>query len=241
MVIVRHFFQLKETAATIIGEEKYIEVAKNGIMESREIIEKFILRDPFFMYTLEPYEYPEDAHPLIKRMCRASQEVNVGPMATVAGSIAQYAVDKMREKGAYYAVIDNGGDIAIHSPKREVKVGIYTGNPYTSRFALLITPEDRIGGVCTSSGKIGPSLSFGNADAVTILADDAVTADAAATASANQIKEVDDIKRAFRIIEDIKGVRGAIAVVGRNIGMWGEIPQIIKGRRMREKITWRWF
>ncbi len=241
MGIVRRFFQLKETAATIIAEEKYVEIAKKGIVEAREIIEKFIVEDPFFLYTLEPYKAPSDAPPLIKRMCDAAEAVNVGPMASVAGAISQHAVERMKEAGADYAVVDNGGDIAFFSPKRELRVGIYTGNPLTSGFALLIPPGYRAGGVCTSSGKIGPSISFGNADAVTVLADDAIIADAAATAVGNLIKSEEDMREAFALLEDIRGVQGALAVVGKKIGLWGELPEIIRARVPAHKITWRWF
>jgi len=241
MGIIRRFFQLKETAVTITADEKFIEVAKKGIIEAREIVERFITEDPFFLYTLEPYECPDNAPSLIKRMCEASYMVNVGPMASVAGAIAQHATEKMREKGADYVVVDNGGDIAFYSPRKELRVGIYTGNPLTNVFALLIPPGYPAGGICTSSGKVGPSISFGNADAVTILAKDAIIADAAATALGNMIKREENLKNAFRILEDVSGISGALAIIGRKIALWGELPEIIKTKIPRNKITWRWF
>ncbi len=240
-MVVKRFFQYKETAATIIAEEIYIEEIKRGLLEAREIIEKYIIEDPFFLYTLEPYEPSPTAHPLIKRMCNAAKAVNVGPMASVAGAISQYSLEKALKKGAEHVVIDNGGDIAIRTKEREVKIGIYTGNALTRGLALLLRPEDKVGGVCTSSGNIGPSISFGNADSVTILGEDAIIADAAATAVANEIREEEDFKKALGILEDIKGVKGAIATLGRKIALWGELPQIIRARVPTSKITWRWF
>lgn len=240
MEVIRTFFQLKETAATIIAEDEYVNVGKRGIVEAREIIEKYIIEDPFFLHTFEPYEVPENAHSLIKRMSHASMDFEVGPMAAVAGAISQYAVEKMRDLGSSHAIIDNGGDISLYTPRREVKVGIYTGNPETSEFALIIRPEEGVGGVCTSSGKIGPSISFGNADAVVIISEDAIRADAAATAVANMIRDKDDIKKAFQHLEG-KRVKGAIAIVGRHIGLWGDLPEIVKARIREDKITWRWF
>ncbi len=227
--MIREYFQWKETAVTILAEkEEQVAEAKKGILRAREKLEKYILRDPFFIHTLEPYEVPPDAPEIVKRMSKASREVGVGPMASVAGTIAEYGVRAMLSNTDARGIIDNGGDIAIYSPKRETRVGLYTGRPETSRFALLIPPKSRIVGVCTSSSTVGPSISFGRADAVTIISEDVALADAAATAVANKIKEKEDIKPALESLDDLREVTGAIAVVGKYFGLWGDVPEFLE-------------
>ncbi len=236
--IKRAHFQLKETIATIIAEEdNNIEAAKRGMIRCRKEIEDFIIINPFFAYTLEPYSPPSNAPKIIKKMCSSSEKLSIGPMATVAGTIAEYAVKEMKEGCSQYAVVDNGGDIAIFSKKEEVTVGIYTGNEKTSKFALKIPPRNNIVGVCTSSGKIGPSISFGNTDAVTIICRDISVADAAATAVANLIKSEENIKNAFKFLEDVKEVEGAIAILGNKIALWGDLPEIIPAKALLKLIT----
>ncbi len=185
----RFKFRYKETIATIITEsEEYFEVAVKAILEARSEIERYIEFNPYFYISYEPLDCEGK---IVGRMCKASKIANVGPMASVAGTIASYAVEKMIEEGARIAIVDNGGDIVIHSD-REIVVGVYPSN-----VAFKIEPK-YIYAVCTSSGKIGHSVSFGYADAATIFAEDGSIADALATALCNEIKEefkAEDVKR----------------------------------------------
>jgi len=180
--IKREHFQLKETITTIIAEkDKYIETAKGEIKKRRNEIEQFIQDDEFFEACLKPYDFSKKDPEIIRKMCESSEKLNVGPMATVAGIIAEYAVKAMVSKGAKYAIVDNGGDIALFS-NRIVNIGIFTGKQCTGKLAYQVLPDDRILGICTSSAKIGHSLSFGNTDAVTVISHNVALADAAATA-----------------------------------------------------------
>jgi len=237
IMLKREHFRLKETVATIIAEEdSYIEAAKEEIKKRRNEIEQFIRKDKFFEVSLKPYKCSKEDPKIIKKMCGSSEKLNVGPMATVAGVIAEYAVKAMVSKGAKHAIIDNGGDIAIFSD-RTVRVGIYTGNRYTGRFAFQVLPMDKILGICTSSGKIGHSLSFGNTDAVTVISHDVSVADAAATALGNLVYTIHDTKNAFKILDDIEEITGATIIIDDKIGLWGNVSQIIPAKVPYELIT----
>jgi len=233
----RERFQLRETIVTIIAEEDvHIEAAKKEIQECRMEIERFIRRDDFFRVTLEPFKCSRDDPEIIKKMCKSSEKFNIGPMSTVAGIIAEYAIKAMVSNGAKYAVVDNGGDIALFSD-RKITVGIYTGKQSTDNFAFQVLPKNEIVGICTSSGKIGHSLSFGNADAVTVISHDISLADATATALSNLVNTKNDIKDAFKILENVDEIIGAMIVIGNKVGLWGEVPRIIHAKVPVELVT----
>lgn len=240
IVLKRTHFQHKETIATIIAEEdNYIETAKEEILKRRKEIEQFIRKDNFFEVSLKPYKYSKGDPEIISKMCESSEKLNVGPMATAAGVIAEYAVKAMVSKGAKHAIVDNGGDIAIFSDKT-IRVGIYTENQYTGRFAFQVLPKNEILGICTSSGKIGHSLSFGNTDAVTVISHSVSVADAAATALGNLVRTRHDIKKAFKILDNVEDIIGAVIIINDKIGLWGDVPQIIPAEVPYELITRGW-
>jgi ApbE superfamily uncharacterized protein (UPF0280 family) len=187
--MIRERFFFRETIATILAQEPaHIAAARNGILAARQVLERYIARDPFFSATLEPYE-PDSDEPVIVRMACAARKAGVGPMAAVAGVIAWVGIEEMVETGATFGVIDNGGDIAMISD-RPVRVGVHAGTaPISNRAAFIVPPQERILGICTSSSTVGPSISFGVADAVTVFSHDVALADAWATSVCNQIRE----------------------------------------------------
>ena len=220
MSYLRFKFRHKQTIATILveREEDYGMVAK-AIMEARREIEETIARDPFFFTTFEPYECEGE---ITGRMCRASKLANVGPMAAVAGVIAQHAVEALDSP---FVVVDNGGDIAMRTDRKLV-VGIYPSN-----IGLIIEPADEIVAICTSSGRIGHSISFGYADAATIIGRDACIADAFATALGNSIGKDYGRKEVEEALEELWSkaegyMMGAIVVKDDVIGFVGDIPEI---------------
>ena len=224
----KYKFKHKETIVTILAEDdKFYEIAVNAILEARKKIELYIKRDPFFYVTLEPYDCKGE---IVERMCKASNLAGVGPMATVAGVIAQYAVEKMVDAGARFAVIENGGDIAMYID-RPIVVGLYT---YSLTLGLKIE-KTGFYAVCTSSGTIGHSISFGFADAATIFARDACIADAFATALGNMIKDdfkKEDILRTLKNFwEKSKNyIDGALVVKDDIIGFVGDIPKFVNAK-----------
>ena len=231
----RFRFKHKETAVTILTDnERYYEIAVQAIMEARREIEETIERDPLFAITLEPMDC---VGRIVGRMCEASKLAGVGPMAAVAGAIAQYAVERMVEEGASFAVVDNGGDIAMFLD-RPITVGIFT---YKNTLSFKIE-EKGFYAVCTSSGTIGHSISFGFADAATVFARDACIADAFATALGNIIKDEfkkNDIELALKDFWDKAKdhLEGAVVIKDDVFAFAGNVPKIVKSNVKPELIT----
>ncbi len=226
-----------ETAVTIIAEEEFIPRAKESIFENREVIQSYIERDPFFKSTMEPYE-ATDAPPLIRHMCAASVKAGIGPMATVAGTIAEGAVKAMVEAGAGHAIVDNGGDIALYLG-HEVIIGLYTGDDRFSGLGLRCEPADKVIGICTSSGTVGPSLSLGAVDSATVFSDDVPLADACATRLGNEVtsSEEDELNESLGRICSIPGIDGAVVVVNGKMALKGDIPRLVRSSDYSEKIS----
>jgi ApbE superfamily uncharacterized protein (UPF0280 family) len=229
-------YQIKETIVTVTADERYHSICLGSIRRSRADLERHILEDPFFRVTFEPYECASDAPEVVRRMVKASTEAGVGPMAAVAGTIAWLALEDMAGAGCTYGIIDNGGDIALIND-RPVVVGIYAGESPIKGLGLEIGPRDRILGVCTSSGTVGPSISLGNADAALIISEDVSLADAAATALGNRIIDKGSLADAFDFLKGIPGVAGAIGIIGDRMAMYGELPEIVRADVGYEKIT----
>jgi ApbE superfamily uncharacterized protein (UPF0280 family) len=236
-VPIREHYQLRETIATISAyEQRHIEAAKKSIREERNILEKFIQADPFFMLTLEPYDLQSDDAPgIVKEMIQCSAVFGIGPMSAVAGAIAKFAVQSMIEEGAVYAIVDNGGDISILNDQ-PVLVGIFAGTSPIKDLALEVVPRIKPLGICTSSGTVGPSISFGCADAALIVSNDPVLADAAATALGNAVSPSGSLVDCFGVINK-PGIDGALVIRGEEMALWGKLPPIRKALVGLERIT----
>ena len=232
--MIREHFEFRQTITTILAEEPgAIAAAKTGMLAARQEVERQIALDPYFSATLEPYA-PEGLERTPGRMARAAAVAGVGPMAAVAGAIAWAGVEAMAEAGAAFGLIDNGGDIALVSD-REVKIGIYAGaSPLSGRFAFVVPPQNEILGICTSSAMVGPSISFGTADAVTVFAPDVTAADAWATAICNRIA-ADDTS----VLDALPGtgVVGVLAIIGEAVVRWGDLPPIVRAKVDERLIT----
>jgi hypothetical protein len=213
---------VRETDLYIRAQRNLRRKALKAILKYRSAIEGYIKREPAFLTSLVPLPIDEDAPRIVSEMLSASQRAGVGPMASVAGAIAEW-VGRELLPFSEEVIVENGGDIFLKLTK-ERAVGIYAGgSPFTGRLALEIAPEETPLGVCTSSGTVGHSLSLGKADAVIVLSPSAALADAAATAIGNIIEEADDIPRGIELAQDIKGVKGAVIIKGDKLGLWGEV------------------
>lgn len=224
---MKEHYRLKETIVTIQADEcAHIEAAKEEILRQRMELEKYISLDPFFRMSLEPYCIKGEAPEIVTRMVTAASIMGIGPMSAVAGTISAFAVEAMVEAGASFAIVDNGGDIAIIND-RPVVMGIYAGDSPVKDLGFTIVERDTITGVCTSSGTVGPSISFGMADAAVIFSDDVPLADSAATALGNATGlGKDAVESSFSAVRDIPGIKGAIVVQGEYLGLWGEVPPL---------------
>lgn len=227
--LFKQVFQFKETNCTIIADdERAINVAISSIKHHREKLEKYVKAHPKFLYSLEPV--PVDEGPKIVRlMAEASEKANVGPMAAVAGVLADLAVQDMILAGSEVAVVENGGEVSAVS-NQPIDIALSAGDSPLSKQVGFRLEEFPVG-VATSSGLFSHALSFGDAEAVTVFAVNAGLADAAATAVGNLIKG-DDCRGAIELgINEalgIEGVKGVFILYGGIVGKAGQVPQLIK-------------
>jgi ApbE superfamily uncharacterized protein (UPF0280 family) len=196
--------------------------ALNSVLKHRGSIEAYIGRHPLFLTALDAYQAEFEAPVIVKEMARASQLASVGPMAAVAGAIAE-AVGRDLLAFSPEVIVENGGDIFLKISEKKL-VGIYAGqSSFTKRIALEIMPGETPLGIGTSSGRVGHSLSLGSADAVIGLSSSSALADAAATAIGNRVKAADDIPKAIEQAQSIEGLRGAVIIIGDQMGIWGRV------------------
>ena len=227
--LIKEAFRLRESNCTIISDKKScVELAKASIEYHRQQLEEYVKINPRFLHSFEPVSF-EGGPKVVQLMAEASAKAAVGPMAAVAGVLADLAVEEMIDKGCNVAVVENGGEVSAVSDQ-PIDIGFQAGNEPLSRemgFRLRRFPI----GVATSSGRFSHAFSFGDADAVTIFAVDAGVADAAATAVANLIKG-DNIrnvlKRGINYALKIEGVSGVFILYRGVVGKAGQIPELIK-------------
>ena len=222
--MIRTPFVFRETIATILADKpEHIEAAKSGMLAARQVLEGHIACDPFFLATFDPY-IPESDEAVILRMAHAARKAGVGPMAAVAGAIAWSGIEAMADAGAEFGVIDNGGDIALISD-RSVRVGVHAGKAdLSNRIAFVVPPQEKILGICTSSATVGPSISFGVADAVTIFSRDVALADAWATSVCNLIRPGDPTVLDMINPDEVIGV---FAIMEETVVKWGNLPPLV--------------
>ncbi len=195
------------------------------IRRCRSEIEAAITRRHEFLNSLEPIEEHEADSPAVTRMVRAGRKAGTGPMAAVAGTVAEY-VGRGLLQWSREVIVENGGDLFIKVDE-PVLVGLFAGNsPFNGRLALSVGPTPIPIGVSTSSGTFGHSLSMGNADAATVVSHDIPLADAVATAAGNRISNADDLKKAVEWALSVPGVEGALAVLSDKIAVVGNLELV---------------
>jgi len=213
---------VKETDLFIRATSNLRRKAQKLVLKHRGSIEKYIARHPDFLTSLEPLDVGPEAPLIVRDMADAASLCGVGPMAAVAGAIAEFVGEELLDFSPE-VIVENGGDIYLKS-LRQRTIGIFAGgSPLTGKLGLEINPEDTPLGICTSSGTVGHSLSFGRADAVIVLADSATLADAAATAIGNRVSEPADIEKGIELARDIGRLRGVVIIKDDKLGVWGEV------------------
>ena len=228
----RHWIEGKDLASfqvTVKETDLYIRAASNLQRKARRIVLKYrrqleehIKRNPDFTMSLTPLPVPENSPLIIKQMAEAGQQAGVGPMAAVAGAIAECVGRELLEYSPEI-IVENGGDIFIKTARKRT-VGVYAGDsPLTRKIGLEISSGDTPLGICTSSGTVGHSLSYGKSDAVVVLSASTALADAAATAIGNKVSQPDDINDALKFGRSIEGLKGIVIIVGKDIGVWGDV------------------
>jgi ApbE superfamily uncharacterized protein (UPF0280 family) len=213
---------VKQTDLYIRCRRSLRDKASKSVLKHRRSLETYIEHHPLFLTALEPCDAEAEAPNIVREMARVSRVAGVGPMAAVAGAIAE-AVGRDLLDFSSEVIVENGGDIFLKTSRKRL-VGVYAArSPLTGRIALEIMPRDTPLGICTSSGTVGHSLSLGRADAVVAISPSAALADAAATALANAVKSTDDIPRTMDKARSIEGLRGVVIILGDRMGVWGKV------------------
>jgi len=213
---------VKETDLYIRAQSNLKNKALDILQHQRTLLEKYIDRHPGFLTALEPFPLGDDAPAIAIEMENAGEKVGVGPMAAVAGAFAE-TVGKELLRFTPEVIVENGGDIFLKTRKKRL-VGVYAGeSPYTGKIAIQIDPTDTPLGVCTSSGTVGHSLSFGRADAVIVLSVSTSLADAAATAIGNIVKTEADIQKAIDFARGVAELTGVAVIINDKMGIWGKV------------------
>jgi hypothetical protein len=220
--LVNFTLKVKESDLYIRSQKDLTSEALESLQRHRRVLEEYIAQNPDFKTTLTPLPIDENVPELIHQMLLAARAVGVGPMAGVAGAIAEF-VGRDLLKYSQEVIVENGGDIFIKSSGSQ-KIGIYAGSSFfTKRLVLEINSAQTPLGIATSSGTVGHSLSFGTADAVTIVASSAVLADATATAVGNRIINEDSLKQGIEFSQRVEGVKAAVIIKNDRVALWGEI------------------
>lgn len=204
-----------------IGAEKPLQtVALEALREVRSQVETAVGVFPGFATSMVPLPPRRSAGPVVLDMYAASEKCRVGPMAAVAGAIAQ-AVGHALRPYSNQVIVENGGDIYMYTETNR-KVGIFAGDsPFTGLLAVEIPPGEW--GICTSSGRIGPSRSLGRAHAAMVIAHDAAFADAAATALGNMIHIHRDLDKGVNWIMTLPDSIGSLAILEDRIAVSGQV------------------
>lgn len=216
---------LKETDLHILAEKNLRDEALPIIRKYRSDIEKYGLKYPEFIKTFDPLSFDEDAPDIIKEMLKAGELAGVGPMAAVAGAVAEF-VGKELSKFSKNIIVENGGDIYMQSDVERIISIFAADSPLSMKVGVKIPPCPNGYGVCTSSATVGKSVSFGKADAVAVLSQSASIADAAATAICNNVKNIKTINDGIETAQNIKGVDGVVIIIKDKMGVWGNINLI---------------
>ena len=213
---------VKETDLLISTRTNLRRKALRLVHKYRDTIEEYISLYPDFLTSLVPLPPDERAPRIISAMLTASRRAGVGPMAAIAGAIAEF-VGRELEEFSGDVILENGGDIYLNS-RVDRLVGIYAGtSPLSGKISLNVRAGQMPLGVCTSSGTVGHSLSFGNTDAVVVLSPDTALADAAATAVGNCVRKPADIIKGLERAQAIAGVSGVVIIQGDQMAVWGDV------------------
>lgn len=211
-----------------VSNEGYTQDADKFSMDRilfyRNILETHISHFPEFLSSLTPLAPPADIHPLVRDMYEGSQKAQTGPMSAVAGAFAEYICrDLINEKGFSEVIVENGGDIFMKLTA-QATISVYAGeSPLSGKIGLVVKPEQTPISICCSSGTVGPSLSFGNADACVIAAGSGAQADAYATAFCNRIRNARMVRKVADMALEISDIMSVVIIKDHKVAMGGQL------------------
>jgi len=216
---------VKETDLLVRADRPLETETRDLVLKHRIPVERYLEQHPEFVHRMIPLPQDQLASPIVRTMIAASQKAGVGPMAAVAGAIAEY-VGRDLLVHSKDVIVENGGDIFIRA-RFPLVAAIFAGNsPLCSKLGVRIDSPGRPVAVCTSSGTLGHSLSLGTADAAVVISESAALADAAATAIGNEVSGKHDIEPAIAFGKRIEGVLGIVVILNNKIGFWGNVDLV---------------
>jgi len=203
--------------------EEMRDVALAKVIALRTEMEAYLLTDPVFGMTFEPHQEEPNAPEIVRVMAQAGQRANVGPMAAVAGAFSE-AIGQhlMQQFSIQEIVVENGGDIFLKII-RNLLMSVYAGNsPLSEKIGIEIQAAESPLGVCTSAGTVGPSVSFGKADAAMFICKNTALADAFATGFGNLVKTPEDVPKVIDQTAQFPEILSAVIICRDKIGIRGK-------------------
>ena len=217
--------RVQETDLSIYADRDVSDATREAVVQQRGYIEAYIRRHPDFAIRLEPWATDDLAPPIVRDMISAGQRAQVGPMAAVAGAVAEHVGRSLRSI-AGQIIIENGGDVYADT-SQDLDIAVYAArSPLSLQIGLKIRADHMPVAVCTSSGTVGHSLSRGRADAVCVISPSCSLADAAATAIGNRVSVDADIDTAIEWGKTIPDVLGILVVLDEKMGVWGQVELV---------------
>lgn len=232
-----HYFKvrIKESDLAIgVDKESYadslVPFCREELYKIRKTIENYICRQPEFKTSLVPIDLLPEAAEIIGHMGKAARAAGVGPMAAVAGAVAERIGLKLATR-CREIIVENGGDLYLQSSQPRI-IAVFAGQScFSYKVGIKINASESPLGICTSSGTVGPSLSFGRADAVVIKGETGALADAVATAAANRVQTREDLLKAVEFVQQIKGITGILVIKDDKMAAWGQMEIVPIARR----------
>ncbi len=177
-----------------------------------------------FLRSLVPLPMDYAAPFGVRKMLQGGIRGGVGPMASVAGIVAETLGNWLVEnRGFREVIVENGGDIFLRLQNTAVVEILGGPSELSGIFGVVVPPEMTPLGICTSSGTHGHSFSFGRADGVCIVAKDTALADALATSYGNRVQSQEDIEGLLEEIRQDREIIFAMIIMGSRAGMIGDL------------------
>ncbi len=216
---------VKETDLWVSTDRNLEKETRDLVLHYRFQLENYIQAHPEFLTTLRSYSDDIYGPPLVREMITATRDLDVGPMASVAGAVAQF-VGKGLLESTGQVIVENGGDVFLKAG-RPVTVSVFAGeSPLSGKIGIMVQPGNMPMGICSSSGRVGHSFSMGSADVVCLLSPSAARADGAATALGNMARTKKDLEKVAERAKGIEGIIGGLAIMGDRMTAWGDIELV---------------
>jgi ApbE superfamily uncharacterized protein (UPF0280 family) len=211
---------VKQTDLLISGTCDLQEKALPLVKRFRKDIEDYLVKRPLFGKSFAPIDPDARAPEIVRTMIEASTRARVGPMASVAGAVAE-CVGRGLMPFSSEIIVENGGDVFLFTSKRREMLLLAESSKFKG-LRIALDPTLHPAGICTSSGILGGSISLGRADAVMVMAPSAAFADAAATAIGNMVKRPSDLNAAVEAAQTM-GVDAVVILIQDNMAAWGQV------------------